>query len=71
VDHSLVAGHVREALLEVDLLPVAGTEQLRLLHAGDGQGGLVVELASLETIEQVDAGPEVARQTPTRSVTLA
>ena len=58
VDHHVVLGHVGEQPLEVDLLLVAGAEQLRLLHPGDGQHRLMVELGVVQPVEQVDAaGP--------------
>lgn len=54
VNHLVVARHVGEEALEVDLLLEAGAEQLGGLHAGDGQHGHVVELGVVEAVQQMD-----------------
>ena len=74
VDHHVVVCDVLEELLEVDLLLVAGAEQLGLLHARDGQDALVVELGVVEAVEQMHAAGPGGRQAhpePARDLRVA
>ena len=53
--HHVVLGDVLVELLEVHFLLVAGAKQAGLLHAGDGEHRLVVELGVVQPVQQVDA----------------
>ena len=62
VDHDVVLGDVHEELLEVDLLLIAGAEQVGLLHTGDREDRLMVELRVVQTVQQVDPARAGRRQ---------
>ena len=50
-NHQVVLGHVGEQLVEVHLLLIAGAQDGRLLHAGDGENRRVVELGVVEAVK--------------------
>ena len=59
-------GDVHEELVELDVLLGEGADQVVIVHAGDREHGLAVELGVVEAVEEVDpagaGGGEAARR---------